>query len=168
MAHENDPEEFVGADKSVRAEPVKTTRKPAAPLTARVKPNGEPMASHPKHAVAGPAKAYEAAKAETEAARIDYRVATDAFKSAEKAEGAAVADWIKLNPSPSQDEVLRENAKRSLEQRAANVANGLPPQGIKTLSHGNSVVDRQAAQRPRQTPQMASAPLRSPVSRRVL
>jgi hypothetical protein len=164
----SDPEEFIGSDRSIKADPKPVKPKPdhAETRGVRVKQNGEPMASHPKHAIAGPAKEYAAAQQETEAARIEYQSAMFSFNSAEDAESAARDDWVQWNPPPTQDEVYRAHVARGQDQRAANVAAGLPPRGIKPVTHDKSPLGIAAANRPRQTPQMPSTPLRSPVARR--
>jgi hypothetical protein len=172
MAYEDDDAyEFIGTDSKIKAAPVKSNASTpvaaTAPAAELAQPEKPKSGSHPKHAIVRLSKAYAAATAETEAARIDYQAATFAYREAEKAEGVAVAAWITLNPPPTADEVYRAHVQRSQDERAARVARG-EPGGIVKPSYGNSVVDRQAAQRPRQTPQMASAPLRSPVTRRVI
>lgn len=171
MNHD-DPQEFVGRDHTIKADPIKSNAStpvavPAlAAELARPEPK-KPAGSHPKFAIERPRKNFEAAKLETEAARVAYRVATDEFKSAEKAEGVAVAEWITLNPPPDADTVYRAHVKRDLDARAARVAQGLPPVGPPKVPANRSRIDTLAAQRPRQTPQMPSAPLRSPVARRL-
>jgi hypothetical protein len=168
----DDPIEFIGSDRTVKADAIKikaSTPLAAPALAAELAQTEKPKAagSHPKHAIVGPAKAYAAATAETEAARIDYQAATFAFKDAEKAEGVAVAEWIKLNPPPTADEVYRSMIANEQAEKLRRVQAGLPAVPPRTPTHGNSVIDRQAAQRPRQTPQMPSAPLRSPIARRL-
>src|SRR5665213_817710 len=145
MAYEDDDSrEFIGTTNAIKAAPravkARVAEKPVPvfrpePVKAGTPEHASGSASHAKHAIARPAKEYAAAQQETEAARIDYRAASFAFKEAEKAEGAAVADWIKLNPPPSADEVYRAHVQRSQDERAANVAAGKPPGGERAAPH---------------------------------
>jgi hypothetical protein len=169
----SDPEEFIGTSQQIKAD-AKSRKTVAAPV---VKPLAEELASpappitkpgsHAKHAIARPKAEYERAVVGTEQARLEYNAASIAYKHAEKAEGEALAHWIALNPPPSADAVYRAHVQRETDEKLARVARGESAIAPKIATHGNSTIDRQAAQRPRQTPQMPSAmPLRSPVVRR--
>jgi hypothetical protein len=155
--------EYIGADKTQRADPPK--RKAVAPV---VQPLAEELAtpapskpgSHPKHAIKAPRLAYEAAQEETVAALAELRSATKALNLAETAEADALNHWLSQQPKADTDALLRDYANSAVEQRAANVAAGLPPEGIKTPTHNKSPVDVAAANRARPSPQVATVPLR--------
>jgi hypothetical protein len=173
----SDPPEFVGRDHSKRADHVPSKAKPAAPPPVAVVPavsgyidsTGNKTAAHAKHAIAGPRRAFEKAQQEVVAAQAEMTSAKHALTDAEQAETAALAVWLGLQPKPDTNALLRDYANRSAETRAANVAAGLPPQGVKTPTHGNSAVDIAASQRPRPSPNGVNvAHLRSPVARRVV
>ena len=177
MSSHDDPVEFIGADRTTRADPVTSVgagKRVPRGTQSESKPggyidkNGTPTASHLKHAVVAPAKEYEAAKAETVAAMAEVRLAKIALADAEHDENNALAVWLSLRPTIDADALLREYAKRSTEERARQVAMGNPPEGVKTPTHGRSPVDIAAAQRQRASPQSANVPLRSPVARRVV
>lgn len=170
----DDPIEHVGtSSKGERADPVPSKRKVAPPV-AVIAPLAEELAeptkpnTHKKFAVVRPAKEYEAAQQETRDAQAEQVLANRELADAEKDESRALGVWLSLQPKVSADDLLMDYAKNSVAQRAANVAAGLPPEGVRTPTHGNSLVDRAAANRQRQSPQMATAaPLRSPVPRRI-
>ena len=126
MAYD-DPEEFTGTTQTVKADP---HAGPVAPLKVSAPVVGhadKKPGSHSKVAIVGPRKAWEAAKLETQAARIELQEATTGHRAAEVAEGSAVAAWCghpKNRPDP--DQVTRDYINREGELRAANVKAGLP------------------------------------------
>jgi hypothetical protein len=142
-AHDNDPPEFIGSDRAVKADHI-PSRAPrvavappplAAPVatymdapqpTAEHRP-AEKQPSHLTHAVVRPRKNWEAAQSETVAARSELVAATSELKIAEHAYGDALADWLALNKPPTQEEVYREHVARSQADRAAAVVAGRNP-----------------------------------------
>jgi len=108
----NEPEEFVGTDRKIPADPK------SSPAPVVKKPG-----SHSKHAIKAPRLAWEAAVAETQAARTELIQATNAFRAAETAEGSAVAHWMSLN-RPEPDKVVREYLAREGAMREQNVKAG--------------------------------------------
>lgn len=176
---DSDPPEMIGRDSGVRADPPKSKRT-AAPvvlsspavrptlaeeLASPVPPVSKP-GSHPKHAIARPRREWELAKQEVADAQAELRSANDAFREADIAESNALEHWLSLQPKVDPDQLLRDYAVNSTAQRAANVAAGLPPEGVRRRTHGNSPIDVVAANRPRTSPQASNSPLRSPIHRR--
>jgi hypothetical protein len=95
-------------------------------------------------------------------ARAELNAATNAARRASLIEADALQDFQALQTRPTQDDILQDAAKRSLEQRRANVEAGKPPGGIvKSSVNVNSPIDLMASQRPRN-----AGPLRSNVVRR--
>lgn len=173
MAYEDDDaHEFLGRDQSVKAAPKgkRTAPPPVAATVAApvVEQEQTKPGSHPKHAILKPRLEFEAAQAETIAALEEKQAATVGLVEAERAEDEALQHWQSLQPKANPDQLLRDYANSASAQRAANVAAGLPPEGVRPVTHGNSVMDVAASQRPRQSPQTASIPLRSPTARRVV
>jgi hypothetical protein len=105
--------------------------------------------------------AKEKADAELASAARELFDATELANRAINLEGTALEAFQKLQKRPSADELLKDAAARSTQQRAANVAKGLPPGGVKVSSAGKSPIDVFASQRGRN-----SGPLRSNVVRR--
>jgi hypothetical protein len=145
----NDPEEFIGSDRSVRAEPV---------------PNKKP-GSHLKHAVLRPRREWEKCQAETIDARAELQAAAVALRSAEKSEGSALADWIKLNPAPSQLDVTREFLAGQQAERIKRVEAGLDPDAKAAPVISKSPLDQHALNRGKSAAR-SGVPLRSNVVRR--
>lgn len=170
----SDPVEFTGGDHAQRADHVPTRK--AAPVKPPV-PAPEPVVvadevvepnTHLKHAVLRPRLEFEAAAQEVLDAQAEDMLAKRLVVEAETAETDALTYFLSLQTKPDQDTLLRDAARRSLEERAENVKAGRPPGGLRTPTHGNSGLDRAAAQRGRQSPQMASSPLLSNVARRLV
>jgi hypothetical protein len=107
--------------------------------------------------------AMEKSAAEVTAAQTELHAATELASRTSKLEADALGKFQALERRQTPDELLREAAQRSQEQRAANVAAGFPPGGIVQRSHGSSPIDQLAATRPRN-----AGPLRSTVVRRVV
>jgi hypothetical protein len=126
---------------------------------------GKPK-SHPKHAKAGPRIAWQRAQAATEDARIELNAATSQARQMELIESDALSHWLSLQRQPTQDEVFRAKIAAEQAARLERVSAGLSPEPPKKPTHNRSPIDTLAAQRPRQTAQMPSSPLRSPVARR--
>ncbi|MCU1340543.1 MAG: hypothetical protein JWO19_6124 [Bryobacterales bacterium] len=147
----SDPIEHVGADQSgARAEPVAAPKKPG---------------SHSKIAHLRPKVNYEKAQAETADARAELQAASSALRTAEKMEGSALADWIKLNPAPSADEVTRQFLAGQQATRAARVEQGLDPDTRAVPVISKSPIDQFAAARGKAASR-GGTPLRSNVVRR--
>jgi hypothetical protein len=175
----SEPVEFVGRDHLTHAEPIPSKAKPAAPrgsdpvavgpaVSGYIDSAANKTAAHPKHAVAGPRRAFEKAQQEVVAAQAEMTSAKHALTDAEQAEAEALRVWLELQRKPNIDQLLRDYANRSNETRAQNVREGKPPGGVKVPTHNRSPVDTVAAQRQRPNPAAANMPLRSPVSRRVV
>jgi hypothetical protein len=172
----SDPEEFIGTEQKVIADPSRAqghggkravVERVVAPAP---EPNGlaspVPPNTHPKHAIERPRREYEAAQQETRDAHTELKFATDGLREAEIAEGDALALWYSLQPKVDPDTLLHDYAKQQTEQRAQNVRDGLPADGVRATSHGRSPVDIAASQRPRTSPQAPNPSLRSPIARR--
>jgi hypothetical protein len=175
-SHDNDPPEFTGRDRTVKADPPKTSRAPAvATVAPAVAPLAAPVAttvvepvkpiSHPKHAIVRPRKDWEAAMAETQAARQELVAAASELKIAEHAEGAALVDWLALNKAPTPDAVYREHVARSQRDRAAAVAAGKNPDATAAPVVNRSPIDQHALNRGKAAAR-SGTPLRSNVVRR--
>ncbi len=173
MSQYDDPPEFVGRDQTIMADP-KSGKRTAPPPVVAAKLVVEPVVTdkapntHPKFAIERPRREFEAAQAETIAALEEKRAATVGLVDAERAETEALNEWLALQPRVDPDQLLRDYATSALTERARQVSLGNPPEGVRTPTHGNSVMDIAASQRPRQSPQSASTPLRSRTARRVV
>jgi hypothetical protein len=181
MAHDDSEVEYIGRDRTVKAEPARARpvapRAMAAPAPAPAPViAAEPVkhvtvsepshpGSHPKHAVLRPRRNWEAAQAETIDARAELVAATNALRIAEKAEGSALADWLKLNPAPSADAVYRAHVAGQQAERAARVAAGLPPDTRTAPVINKSPIDQFAMARGKAAAR-SGVPLRSNVTRR--
>jgi hypothetical protein len=151
MLHD-DPEERTGTGQ--KADPKSTpVKKPNVKVPVVAVPGSQ----------SAQRKAWEAASAETAAARVELIEATKAFRTGEHDEGAAMAAWSALN-RPSPDAVVREYLKREGAMREANVAAGLPANQrgpVETPSQWPITLAAKARGR-------GGPPLRSPVARRVI
>jgi hypothetical protein len=174
-SYDSDPEEFIGTDHSVKADP-KGKSKPVArasvtPAPAPVDPVVEvpqiKPGSHPKHAIERPRREWEAAAQEVQDAQEELRLSKLALVDAELVEADALTHWLELQPKIDPDKLLHDYANRGTALRAQNVAQGLPAEATQVPRPTNgSPIDRLAANRSRQAPNMISNPLRSPVQRR--
>lgn len=188
MAIDDDLPEYTGADKTTLAVP-KPTRKaeprswaatdtppPAynprdgleddpAPRVAVYNPP-ESGASHPKHAVLGPALRLDKAEHVLTKANAELTHAARELRDAELAEADAEAAFLLEFPGQTQDEALRAYGQCELKARAERVAAGLSPDARATPAHGSSVLDRNAAHRPRPVPGRVAEPLQSSAVRR--
>ena len=162
--HAGETHEAKAALADLLGEPV-----PPAPELAPVSEVKKP--SHSKVAVVRPRKEYEAAQLETAAARDELIKATKANRKAEEAEGLALNAWNAhpLN-RPDPDAVVRAYLAREGEMRAANVANGLPPntRGPTAVMDMSplSVAARNRGRHAGGNTQQAGTPLRSNIARR--
>jgi hypothetical protein len=180
----SDPEEFVGTEQKVIADPSRAqghggkravVERVVAPAP---EPNGlrdelaSPVppkpGSHLKHAIERPRREYEAAQQETRDAHTELKFATDRLRETEIAEGDALALWYSLQPKVDPDTLLHDFAKQQTAMRAQNVRDGLPADGVRATSHGRSPVDIAASQRPRTSAQAPNPSLRSPIARRLV
>lgn len=181
MPEFSDPIEYVGRNHSTKADPPKG--KPIVKVNAATAPAVEikPVSlgtesnpvetkpnTHLKYAVARPKAEYEAAQAEVRDAQAELFAARLALTEAEIVEAEALHRWLIIQPKIDPDALLRDYANRAIAERAANVSAGLPPEGIRPPQHNRSAIDVAAANRQRPNPQIATAPLRSPVARRVV
>jgi hypothetical protein len=128
----------------------------------------EPGASHPKHAVLGPALRLDRAEHDLTKANAELIAATAHLRACELAEADAETALMAELPGPTQEETLRAYAESELKARADRVAAGLSPDTRATVQHGPSVLDRIAAHRPRPVPGRIAAPLLSNAARRTL
>ena len=165
----DDPIEFIGSDRSTRADPPKSKAAPApkveaVPKVAHYEPpkSGE---AHPKIARKSVAARLDKAEAALHAANTELHAARAALQSAQMDEGDAERDLIALLPTISPDELLRQHARAQTQQRADRVAAGQSPEAKPTMTPGRSPLDLAAAQRAKTSSQAASTPLRSPVRR---
>jgi hypothetical protein len=181
MATDDDLVEYTGADKTTPAVPkskpkswtVTDTPDPAygaevdepAPRVAVYNPPA-PGASHPHHAVLGPALRLDKAEHVLTKANAELTHAARALRDAELAEADAEAAFMLEFPGQTQDEALRAYGQSELKARAERVAAGLSPDARNTPVHGSSVLDRNAAHRPRPVPGRVAAPLQSNAVRR--
>jgi hypothetical protein len=162
----NDPPEYIGRDtKQGKATPPVSSRRAAPVAHQPTVPLVEPVKSHPKIAHRAPLLAYEAAQIETVEARSELFAATNALRQSERAEGAALAEWCRLNPPPSADSVYRAHVAQSQERRAAAVARGDDPDApqVPVVENNSSPLDTFARLRGKQG---KHSPLRSNVVRR--
>lgn len=106
---------------------------------------------------------HEKAMAETADARIELQAATAHARRCQLIEGNALAAWIAVNPSPSQDAVFRATVARENAARLERVEKGLPPEEPKVAKVGKAPVDQIAFNRGRAG---TRTPLRSLVARR--
>jgi hypothetical protein len=168
-SHDSDPEEFVGSDRSIPAAP-KGKRAVPAPAAPRVAVYTPPLpgASHPKHAVLGPALRLDEAEQNLGRAQLELQNATTHLRSCELAESDALSAFVKIMPGPSFDQVNRERLAAEQAEKIRRVQAGESPIPPKVPTHGNSPMDIAAAQRPRTSAQTANAPLRSATVRRVV
>jgi hypothetical protein len=189
MAVDDDLVEYVGADKSTPAAPKGKRKPPAEPkdwaVTDTPLPDYEPAAhvepaprvavynppapgaSHPKHAVLAPALRVDRAEQALTAATLELTTATRHLRACELAEANAEAVLMRELPGPTPDELLREHIASELRNRADNVAAGKAPDTRAIPVHGNSALDRVAANRARPAPGMASSLRSSTVRRKV-
>jgi hypothetical protein len=188
MAIDDDLPEYVGADKSIPAVPKAAPGKSwsvtdtptayAPPEIAgleddeppRVTPYTPPApgSSHPKHAILGPALRLDKAEHELTKAKLELTSAARALRDAELAEAEAERVFMAEMPGKTQDEALREYAAAELKARADRVAAGLSPDARTAIVHGSSVLDRNAAHRPRPAPGKIASPLQSNAVRRTV
>jgi hypothetical protein len=196
MAYEFDPPEMIGdRDSTIKADHVPPASpaglRRAAPATPGVahpiapaptvgagavasSPTvGEHPGSHPKIAHLRPKVEYEKAVIDLADARLELNASHIALRTAEKAEGACLAEWISLNPNPlNPNRLLRDNAVSSLATRHAAAAAGLDPNaGSTQTANPRSPIDRAALARGRHAggnAQKAGTPLRSNVTRRTV
>jgi hypothetical protein len=167
----NDPEEFIGTDRSVKADPKPNlTAERTIPAPVYVK---KATGSHAKHAIKAPRLAYEAAVIETQSARVELQQAQDALRIASHAEGARVAEWVALNKPPDALSVTRAYLQREAEMRMANVANGRPvnDRGGPIVGSDPSPLGQAALNRGKHAggnAQKAGTPLRSNIARHVV
>jgi len=180
MAIDDDLPEYTGADKTTLAVPKPSKPKfwavtdTPAPLdledepAPRVTPYTPPApgASHPKHAVLGPALRLDEAEHVLTKTKLELTSAARHLRDCELAEADAERALMAEMPGKTQDEVLREYAASELKARADRVAAGLSPDTRSIPAHGPSVLDRNAAHRPRPAPGKVGAPLQSNAVRR--
>jgi hypothetical protein len=171
MAFEDDPVEMIGDENSkIRAEPVRAVNRAAPPAPIEPAPVAEKKpGSHPKVAIRGPRIAFEQSEQELIEARAELVAAQADLRIKEKAEGASLVEWIKLNPAPSQDAVFRSMIAAETAAKLARVAAGLPLVTAAIPTHNRSPIDTVAANRGRHAGGHAhkvGVPLRSSVVRR--
>jgi hypothetical protein len=166
MAHDEDLPEYMGTAQTIKADP-KGKRAAAAPRVAIYTPPAK-GASHPKHAVLGPALRLDAAEAGLDSAQAELTAATAALRAIEVKEADALSALMAAMPAPTPDELLRQHAANQSASRAARVAAGERPEAPQVSRIGNSPLDIAAAQRPRTSQHAPNAPLRSPVVRRTV
>jgi len=178
---DDDLPEYIGGDKTTLAAPRKRAaapvKAPAAPaiewaatdtptpayvpdVTApRVAPYTPPApgASHPRHAILAPALRVDSAEQALTAATLELTTATRNLRACEIAETDAEASLMAELPGPTPDELLKAYVANELKTRADNVAAGKAPDARAIPTHGNSALDRIAANRPRPAPGMASS-----------
>jgi hypothetical protein len=170
----DDPIEFVGRDRTIKADTVPVRKSAPKPVAAALveelaapTPEVKKPGSHPKFAIKAPRLAYEAAQQEVMDAQSELRDATNALNAAEKALDEALTHFQSLQVPPSPEDLRRDYVNSEVAKRAANVAAGLAPNPALKPQHNRSPIDTQAAQRMRTSPHMPGAsPLRSNVPRR--
>jgi hypothetical protein len=81
------------------------------------------------------------------AARAELFAATGQLRTLEIKGGAAIDAWRKCQTTPTAFEVARQYQKRSQEERAKNVAAGLPAEPVAPVSPNISPLDRELAAR---------------------
>lgn len=125
--------------------------------------------SHPKIAHKAPADALAKAEIEVTEAREELQAATHYLRRCELAEGAALAVWINLNRPPDFESVHRAMIAGERDAKLARIADGKSAAVEPAKpTHGKSPIDQAAKQRPRQSAQQPSTPLRSAVARRTV
>jgi hypothetical protein len=105
------------------------------------------MASHPKIAHARPRAEYEKAQTELLDARAELQAAMAHARRCQLVEGEALATWIAVNPSPSQDEVFRDKIAKENAARLERVNGGLPADPPSAPKVGKSPIDQAFANR---------------------
>jgi hypothetical protein len=115
---------------------------------------------HAKHAIKAPRDALAKAKQEVTDAGLALLSATSAARAAELVEADALTQWHVCQRPKSQEQLLRDYVNSETARRAANVAAGLPPQGLQQQAPAKFPID---AARGRN-----AGPLRSAVVRRVV
>jgi hypothetical protein len=188
---QNDPEEFVGTDQVMKADPVNVhgaSHDAPEPemvsilLSEDTEIDGEMVKAgvwvkvpakpkskaHPKFAKVAPAKRLDEAAAVLNSANAELLMARGALRVEEMAENDALIAFLATMPKVDQLELHKSTIVKDQAARQARVDAGLPINEPKKPTHGRSPVDQAAAQRPRATAQMASTPLRSNVARRVV
>ncbi|MGY3441110.1 hypothetical protein [Bradyrhizobium sp. USDA 4473] len=93
--------------------------------------NGRPLEpaakkSHPKQAIAGPKKDWEAAEANLGEKRIAESRAKSAFVVAERALSEATITWVACNPAPDATSVAKDHLAKHDAIKMDRVAAGLP------------------------------------------
>jgi hypothetical protein len=189
MAIDDDLPEYTGRERGTLAVP-KPSKKPttSVPYSANIahaekdglqpEPVDEPApgvavynrpkpgtTSHKKHAVLAPALRLDRAEHALNKANLEVTSAARHLRDCELAEAEAEQALVAEFPGPSQEDTLRAYANSELKARADRVAAGLRPDARATPAHGNSVLDRMAAHRPRPVPGRATS-LQSNVVRR--
>jgi hypothetical protein len=106
---------------------------------------------------------HEKAMAETADARVELLAATAHAARCKSIEGEALSAWMAVNPSPSQDAVLRDMLAKENAARMERVGKGLPPEERPAPKIGKSPLDQAAFNRGRAG---TRNPLRSDVVRR--
>jgi hypothetical protein len=151
MSNQTDPEEYTGVNAGVKADPAHGAS------TVSKKPG-----SHAKIAIQRPKREYAAAQDALAEARVELIAATSAALAATRAEGEAMATWVKLNPPPSYAEINGERLAKAHAERTERAAVGQPLEPAKVYQGNSSPLDIAAAARGRRP----STPLRSTVVRR--
>jgi hypothetical protein len=150
---------------------------PAAPVNALAEEMASPAprvavynppaegASHPRHAVLGPALRVDRAEHALNGAALELTKATRHLRACELAESEAETIFLSAVPGPTPDELLREHVAAEAKRRADRVASGESPDERAIIVHGKSELDRVASHRARPAPGQATS-LRSSVVRR--
>ncbi len=174
MAIDDDIPEYVGADKTTRAEPPKS-RKGMPPV---VDPSHVPSgavyhppvagAAHPKAARKRVALALDVAEANLTAAQMEISASYNALQIAEREEAHALGELTRILPRPTAEEVHRAHLARETAAKVARVAQGLSPTAKPAPTNNKSPLDVAAANRPRAAAHLPSGSLRSAVARRIV
>ncbi|SDI54545.1 MULTISPECIES: hypothetical protein [Bradyrhizobium] len=164
--------EYVGADKSTRADPPKGKRNSTSPAVTASAPSvavytpPAPGSTHPREPKLAPAKRLDAAEEALRTAQTDLMSARGELTAAQAAESEAELAFASCFATISPDELLRQHAARAAQERAERVARGETPEAKPAPTHNRSPVDVAAASRPKTNRQAPSTPLRSNVIRR--
>jgi hypothetical protein len=141
------------------------TGKPVAMPSVAIYSPPAKGAAHAKTAKRSVALNLDQCEADLTAAQIEISASYNALQIAEREEAAALGELTRILPRPTAEENHRDHLAREMAAKVLRVEQGLSPTEKPAPTHGKSLLDRAAAQRPRASAQAPNAPLFSNVSR---
>jgi hypothetical protein len=94
----------------------------------------ETKKGHAKTAHVGPAREFAKCQLATAEAQIDLQAAMNEARVADRQEGEAMAEFLKLNRPPTHEEIVRAMIERERLAKLANIAAGKNPDGSEKVA----------------------------------